>query len=149
MIPAFSPDGFLPPGLHSASLLEVETRFGGNAKRDGQLDLLRQVVNAAKSYSSIKRVLLWGSFVSIKVEPNDLDYSLVVGVEHRLVSILPEHERFLVPNAARLAYGVDPNYLLITDYDLERYSMRMDFIMTGRDLRHHGVVEISLRGETQ
>jgi len=135
MIPAFSPDGFLPLGLHSASLLEVEARFGGNATRGEQLDLLRQVVNAAKSYSSIKRVLLWGSFVSIEAEPNDLDYSLVVGVEHRLVSIRPEHERFLAPKAARLAYGVDPNYLLIADYDLERYLTSVAGLRVGSEAR--------------
>ena len=148
MIPAFQNDGLLPPGLHGASLREVRARFGGNARREEQLGLLRAVVEAALVYPSIKRVLIWGSFVSSKDEPNDLDYSLVVGVEHKLVTIAPEHERFLVPRAARVRYGVDVNYLVIEDYDLEHYAMLVDFVMTGRDTRHHGVVEVSLRGET-
>lgn len=147
MIPEFQSDGNLPPGLHAASLREIETRFGGNAARSRQLDLLREVVSASLVYPSIKRVLLWGSFVTSKAEPNDLDYSLVVSVFHKRVAIRAEHSPFLLPGLARLRYGVDPNHLLIEDYDLERYLMRVDFIVTGRDEKHHGIVEIALRGE--
>lgn len=148
MIPAFVPEGLLPPGLHAASLREIEARFGGSARRDEQLRLLREVVGAALFYASIKRVLLWGSFVSSKEEPGDLDYSFVVGVEHKQVALRSEDEPFLLPRLARLLYGVDPNHLVIADYDLERYTERVDFILTGRDRKHHGIVEINLRGET-
>ena len=85
-------------------------------------------MSAALHYPSIKRILLWGSFISSKSEPNDLDYSLIVGADHKRAMIRREHEPVLVPKMARLLYGVDPNYVVIEDYPLESYLMKMEFI---------------------
>ena len=147
MIPAFSPDGFLPFGLHGASLQKIEARFGGNARREGQLRLLREVVNAALVYPSVKRVLVWGSFVSNKAEPNDLNYSLVVGISHPPVQVQEEHRRFLVPRDARLFYNVDTSYLLVEDWQFEASVGLLEFFSTPRYNTRCGIIEISLRGE--
>jgi Family of unknown function (DUF6932) len=147
-LPELNTQGNLPPGVHAASLKEVQTRFGmGSEPRQLQSHLLELVVEAALSYRTIKRVLIWGSFVTAKVEPNDLDYSLVVSVEHSQTRIVTEHQRFVVPFAARQYYGTDAGYLLIRDYPFERYIERMDFI-GNRNRVPCGIVEISLRGET-
>jgi hypothetical protein len=103
-------------------------------------------VEAALLYSTIKRVLVWGSLVTAKAEPNDLDYSLVVSVDHSQARIAVEHERFLVPFAARRYYGTDAGYLLIRDYPLEAYVERMAFVCQS-DGRPRGIVEIGLHGE--
>ncbi len=148
MIPAFSPDGFLPFGLHGASLQEIEARFGGNARREGQLGLLREVVEAALVYPSIKRVLVWGSFVSSKEEPNDLDYSLVVGVSHQLVTIAPEHRLYLNPRQAMMRWGVDVGFLEILDYPLSTFLDRVELLARRRGTeQERGLLEISLWGE--
>lgn len=148
MIPAFVSEGLLPSGLHAASLREVEARYGGSARRDEQLRLLREVVGAALFYPSIKRVLLWGSFVSSKEEPNDLDYSLVVGINHPQVQVAKEHKRFLVPFEARTFYGADTSYFIVQDWKLETYIQLIDFFSLSRQNTRCGVVEISLRGES-
>jgi uncharacterized protein DUF6932 len=147
-VPDLEPAGCLPPGIHAASLAEVRARFGaGSAARQRQGELLRQVVEAAKDYPTIKRVLLWGSFVTAKPEPNDLDYSLVVSLTHHRTQISPQHRRFFIPSAARQYYGVDKSYLVIKDYPLDVYVDRVDFVCRDRAHRACGILEISIRGE--
>lgn len=148
-LPIFTPEGFLPEGIHAASLRETLERFGsGSEARDRQAELLRQIVESAKPYETIKRLLIWGSFVTTKREPNDLDYSIVVSVFHRETPIAPEHARFFIPVAARMYYGVDRNYLVIPDYPLEEYVERMDLLCHRRERRLGcGIVEIGLYRE--
>ena len=147
-LPALLPTGFLPPGIHAATLREVQERFGSaSGVRRRQTDLLRQIVDAAREYDNIKRILVWGSFVSNKLEPVDLDYSLIVSIEHGRTDVRRGHRRFLVPADARRHYGVDRSYLVIKDYPLDVSAERLDFICRTREQAPRGIVEISLRGE--
>jgi hypothetical protein len=147
-VPEFEPGGCLPPGIHAATLAEVRARFGvGSVARERQGELLRLVVEAAKEYPTIKRVLVWGSFITAKAEPNDLDYSLIVSVEHHRARIAKAQRRFLVTADARRYYGLDRNYLVIPDYPLDYYVEKLDFVCRSRERSPCGVAEISLRGE--
>jgi hypothetical protein len=146
-IPDFTPSGLLPPGIYAATLQEVRERYGqGSHARQQRSRLLQRVVEAAIVYRAIKRVLVWGSYVTTEPEPNDLDYSLIVSVEHDQAQLAAAHRRFVVPFAARRSYGVDAGYLVIRDYPLEAYIERLDFICQ-RSRVPCGIVEISLRGE--
>lgn len=147
-LPAFGADGLLPPGIHAAPLAEIRARFGvGSAAREREAELRGQIVEAGKAYPTIKRVLVRGSFASSKPEPNDLDYSVVVSVDHDEARVSSEHNRFFVPFDARLFYGVDRNYLVIKDYPLEEYVERMDFLCRARRGRARSILEINPRGE--
>ena len=49
MIPEFSDDGYLPPGIHSATLEEIAARFGLEPELRGvQMESLRWLVELAK-----------------------------------------------------------------------------------------------------
>jgi len=147
-IPDLEPEGFLPPGIHAASLSEVGVRFGAASTARQRLGgLLGQVVEAAKGYPTIKRVLVWGSFVTAKVEPNDLDYSVVVAVSHNRAPIARAHRRFFVAADARRYYGLDKAYLVIPDYPLDYYIEKLDFLCHARERVACAILEISLRGE--
>lgn len=147
-IPKFDSAGTLPPGIHAATLREVTERFGIDSDaRRRQIGLLREVVEAAKSYASIKRILVWGSFVTAKPEPGDLDYSIVVSVGHYRTDVLASHRRFFIPSLARRHYGADFAYLVIGDYPLEYYVDRLDFMCHEDTGRPCGIIEIGIRGE--
>lgn len=127
-LPDLDADGLLPPGIHAAAFAKIQARFGiGSPTRERQAELLRQIVEAAKAYPTIKCVLVWGSFTSSKPEPNDLDYSAAVSVGHPRTIIAPEHRRFIVPVEARQFYGVDKSYLVIPDYPLAQYTKNWIF----------------------
>ena len=49
--------------------------------------------SAATGVFAIKRVLVWGSYVTAKEEPNDLDYSIVVSIDHVDALIAAPHRR--------------------------------------------------------
>jgi hypothetical protein len=79
MIPGFNDDGQLPPGIHSATLEEIAARFGREPElRRVQMESLRWLVDLAKRVG-VQRVIVNGSFVTDKWEPNDIDCVLLRG----------------------------------------------------------------------
>src|SRR5438552_13186344 len=78
MIPPFDDSGVLPPGIHPASLDEIEARFGGQSElRRVQMDSVRWMLDLARRVR-VQRIILNGSFVSDIMEPNDVDCVLLV-----------------------------------------------------------------------
>lgn len=77
MIPEFKKDGNLPKGLHKATLQDVRGIFGtGSARRKLLIGNLENIIELAKSTGKLERVIVWGSFVSNKEFPQDLDFFL-------------------------------------------------------------------------
>jgi hypothetical protein len=72
MLPAFYDDRFLPDGEHLATWGEVVERFGGNARRKSFCDRLITFLQRAKRCGFL-RVYLFGSFISAKDDPGDVD----------------------------------------------------------------------------
>lgn len=146
-LPELNADGYLEEGIYLVELDKVLERFGtGSAVREQQGNLLRLVVESARKYPTIKRVLVWGSFVSAKPEPGDLDYSIVVDVRHRLVTIDPTDIRFFSPFEAHIRYGVDRGFLVVKDYPPEPYAEALLFFCQDRDGKRHGILEVNCYG---
>ena len=146
-LPELNADGYLVPGIYLARLPEVLERFGtGTPARERQSALLCLIIERARKYPTIKRVLIWGSFISAKPEPGDLDYSIVVDPRHRFATIEPEDKRFFVPFDARVHYGADPSYLVLYEYPLETYTELMFILCHDRRRRPRGIVEVSCHG---
>lgn len=77
MIPPFEDSGFLPPGVHPATLAEIEARFGhGSDLRRVQMESVRWMVGLAVR-AGVQRIVLNGSFVTDIMEPNDVDCVLL------------------------------------------------------------------------
>lgn len=81
MIPEFNDHGYLPAGIHSASLEEVNQRFGQETElRRVQMESLTWLVDLARR-AGARRLIVNGSFVTELAEPNDVDCVLLVGPE--------------------------------------------------------------------
>lgn len=79
MIPQFNDAGYLPAGVHPASLSEIDARFGGQSElRRVQMDSIRWLVAIAEN-AGVSRIVLNGSFVTDIIEPNDVDCVLLIG----------------------------------------------------------------------
>jgi hypothetical protein len=79
MIPGFDVEGFLPPGVHPATLDEIRARFGGPSEiRGAQMESIVWMMSLA-ARAGIQRIVLNGSFVTNNIEPNDVDCVLLVG----------------------------------------------------------------------
>jgi hypothetical protein len=79
MIPDFNDLGNLPAGIHPATLEEIATRFGQEPElRRVQLESLRWLIDLARRVG-VQRLVVNGSFVTDKWEPNDVDCVLLRG----------------------------------------------------------------------
>jgi hypothetical protein len=79
MIPPFDDFGWLPPGIHAATLAEIEDRFGRQSDvRRAEMESIRWMVDLALR-AGVQRIVLNGSFVTDIMEPNDADCVLLVG----------------------------------------------------------------------
>jgi hypothetical protein len=79
MIPEFNEHGYLPPGIHRATLAEIEERFGRSSEiRRIQMQSLHWLADLARR-AGIERLIVNGSFVTDVLEPNDVDCVLLMG----------------------------------------------------------------------
>jgi hypothetical protein len=77
MIPSFDDNGFLPAGIHPATLEEIEARFGMQSElRRVQMESVRWMAELAIR-AEAERIVLNGSFVTDIMEPNDVDCVLL------------------------------------------------------------------------
>lgn len=73
----------LPPGIHVATLAEIENRFGRQSElRRIQMESVCWMVDLAVR-AGVQRIISNGSFVTDIIEPNDVDCVLLVGAGSR------------------------------------------------------------------
>jgi hypothetical protein len=78
-LPSFTNEGELPLGVHRATLTEVLERFGqGSPQRRLVADRLQRIYQHAASTSQLARFVVFGSFVTAKPEPRDVDVVLLM-----------------------------------------------------------------------
>ena len=79
MIPPFDDNGYLPPGIHPATLDEIAARFGQESElRRAEMESVRWLIDLARQ-AGVVRLILDGSFVTDVLEPNDVDCTLLLG----------------------------------------------------------------------
>ena len=133
MIPAFDDNGYLPPGLHRATIEEVDTRFGSDSElRKVQMESLNWLLDLAHR-AGISRVVINGSFTTDAYEPNDVDCALLMGAD------FPAEKRAEAELLAGLPF-LEINLLDQTDFDL----LVNQFFATDRKAIPKGMVEIIL-----
>jgi hypothetical protein len=95
MIPEFNSEGDLPVGIHRATLDEVLSRFGGfSSGRRIVAVRLERVYRLAAGTGHLARFVVFGSFVTNKHEPNDVDVLLIMDEEFDL-SVVSGEARLL------------------------------------------------------
>ncbi len=79
MIPDFEEQGYLPPGVHGATVEEITERFGRESElRRVEMESLRWLIDLARR-AGVLRIIVDGSFVADVYEPNDVDCVLLIG----------------------------------------------------------------------
>lgn len=79
MLPELNRQGELPAGVHQAGWEEFRARFCGSSPRRVWLSgRLRTLLDLAGASGELHRVFVWGSFVTAKPAPRDLDLLLIM-----------------------------------------------------------------------
>lgn len=79
MLPSLDSRGLLPPGLHVATIGEIQAYFGTNAARLSLLgDFRRFIRERLASVAGDLELIVSGSYLSDKPIPSDIDCAIVV-----------------------------------------------------------------------
>jgi hypothetical protein len=133
MIPDFNDVGYLPPGVHVATLEEIAARFGRASEiRRAQMDSMRWLVELARKAGAV-RIILNGSFVTDAFEPNDVDCALLLSSDFPLD----------VAAAAELTEGLPFVDLHMTE--AKEFGIMVEHLYASdRDAIPKGVIEVVL-----
>ena len=145
ILPDFNAAGDLPAGIHRATLDQVVTRFGvGGGQRELVTHRLIHICEIARRSGHLQRLILFGSYVTDKPDPNDVDVILVMDDAFRLEEC-PTESRGLFDHAiAQARYGASIFWgrpgLLIGE-SLESFVAHWQL---KRDGSLRGIVEVEL-----
>jgi len=142
MLPALNSDGNLPEGVHLTTEDEVFARFATpSARRQWLGEQLRSLLALAKSTGQLIRVFLWGSFVTSKEVPNDLDVLLVMGTEFSVEAVPgPAHVVFDHVQA-RLHFQADVFWTKVS-IEPQVLHLWLDTYQAGKDFTRRGIIEV-------
>jgi hypothetical protein len=144
MIPTFAPNACLPPGIHRATFAEFEAIFSRFDRSDRRISIcrrIRQLFDEVRRLGFVKRMLVAGSFVTAKPEPNDFDCLLILDPEVRQRELRPFEYRVVSRGAARKAFGGDVIALTAGSSECDEY---LEFFAHNRNGDRIGLVEIEL-----
>jgi hypothetical protein len=131
MIPEFDDQGYLPPGIHAATLDELAERFGSESElRQVEMESIRWLVDLARRAGAL-RIVINGSYVTDVHEPNDVDCALLIGSDYPLAKAADEE----------LQDGLPFIQAVFLTQDAFEYHVAIIY-GTDRDLVPKGVVEI-------
>jgi hypothetical protein len=83
-LPELDRYGDLPVGVHQASLDEVIARFGhGTPQRQLVTKRLLRIYDLARGTGKLERFVIFGSYVTAKPNPNDVDIILIMRDDFR------------------------------------------------------------------
>jgi hypothetical protein len=142
MIPEFDLDGTLPKGIHTATESDFFDRFGASSARRRWLgDRFRELLALAKATGNLERVFVWGSFVTSKESPNDIDLLLVMGTDFEVEEV-PQRCRHAFEHAsARMTFQADV-FWAKSSIGEETLHLWLETYQRTRDFKRCGIIEV-------
>ena len=145
-LPAFNEDGDLPAGVHGATLSEVLERFGqGSIQRCAVADRLNRLYQLAASTGQLARFIVFGSFVTAKAGPNDIDIILLMEDTFDLASVTGEAALVFQHMDAHARFGASVFWTRRSGAIGGEQAM-IEYWQVRREGGQRGIVEILLEG---
>ena len=141
-LPALEADGDLPIGVHPATLSEVMQRFGEvNPKRRVVAARLQRVCRLAWSTAQVARLIVFGSFITAKSVPNDIDIFLLMENSFDVSQTSGEVSLVFDHTAAQSHFGASV-FWLRRMAALEGEDAAVEYWQIKRDGGFRGVVDV-------
>ena len=143
-IPEFNDDGNLPEGIHLADEVEFIQRFARNSARRKWLgERLQELFSLVKLTGKLERIFVWGSFVSTKESPNDIDLLFIMSSDFQIEDV-PERCRILFDHVrARVSFSADV-FWAKSSIGEDTLNIWLDTYQTTKDFNRRGIVEVRL-----
>lgn len=111
-LPPLGKDGDLPPGFYRATLREMLGRFGkGSRQRVALAQRLERIYRVSIGTGQLARFVVFGSFVSSKNEPADVDVFLLMENTFDMGQVTGEAQVLFDHAAAQAHFGASVFWL--------------------------------------
>lgn len=139
-------DGDLPTGIHTSTLREIAVAFGlSNRERTLLFQRLERIHRIASGTGHLARFVVFGSFVTSKPIPNDVDVFMVFDDTFD-ASLCDAEALLLLDHATADAHFGASVFWLRRPAAFGGEQATIEFWQTKRDGTRRGIVEI--RGES-
>ena len=144
VLPELTRDGELPPRVHCTDWQEFISRFGGSSPRRQWLsDRLRTLLELAATGGRLRRIFVWGSFVTSKPSPRDLDILLIMSDDFEVERVPARVQAPFDFTRAKLQFESDV-FWARASIGQEVLDLWLDTYQTSRSFRKRGIVELEL-----
>jgi len=142
VLPALTIEGDLPPGVYLVDWQEFHSRSGTLSPRRSWLSgRLRTLLDLAATTGKLRRVFIWGSFVTAKPAPRDLDILLVMDDDFEIESIAVPAQAVFDSVRAKLLFESDVFWARASIGD-EMLDLWLDTYQITRSFSKRGTVEV-------
>ena len=146
-IPPLDEHGLLPVGVHDCTIDELRARFGSFQHTDRRPQLIQKLQNLvaeARLGGFVRGLLVDGSFVTAKSDPNDIDLVIILPLTHDVgADLRPAQYALVSKKSVQRRYGFD--IVAVRENTLE-YDEAVAFFQQVRGQRalRKGLLRLSL-----
>jgi hypothetical protein len=144
-LPDLNEDADLPEGVHRATLDEVVARFRGRgAKRQSVTAWLLRIHQLAAATGKTQRFIVFGSYVTAKPAPNDVDIVLVMRDDFKLAGCDEQSRKLFDHRQAETEFGASIFWIrpaLLLNDTLDEF---IAYWQIKRDRTRRGIVEVEI-----
>jgi len=147
VLPEFDIDGDLPPGIHQATLDELEHRLGRFVVSDRRINLFtsfKQLMAMSKGSGIVDRLVVGGSFVTAEPEPNDIDVVIILSIDLDFEALTATQYTVIDRRALRRVLKTEALDIITVRNGTTRMDLVLEFFQSKRDNKQVGVVEVKL-----
>ena len=142
-LPEFDSVGDLPEGVYQATMDEIRARFGyGTPQRQAVTARLLRIYHLAAATGKLDRVIIFGSYITTKPDPNDVDVILVMHDDFEVHACDAATRRLFDHTQATEAFGASIFWLRPSMLFLETLEEFIEHWQIKRDLTRRGIVEV-------
>jgi predicted nucleotidyltransferase len=142
-LPIFNDEGDLPEGLHYATMEEVLGRFGvPTIRRRHVYERLVEIHRIAIATAHLDRFIVFGSFVTSKADPNDVDILLVMRDDFDLGACSNESRKLFNHSEAEAEFGASIFWIRPSMLVLDTLEDFVSHWQIKRNLGRRGIVEV-------
>ena len=142
-LPNFNNKGELPEGVHQATIDEVLSRFGtGTPQRQLVTTRLLRIYQLAKSTGKLERLVIFGSYVTTKFNPKDIDIVLIFYDDFDLTICDEETRNLLDHRKTEDEFGASVFWIRPAMLILETLDQFIAYWQIKRDGTRRGIIEV-------
>ena len=142
-LPNLNHEGELPEGIHSATIDEVIAQFGsGTEQRIIVTERLKRIYQLAKETGHLQQLLIFGSYITAKPEPNDIDVVIIFDDDFDIAACSDAVKKLLTYQQTENEFGASIFWIRPSLLFLETIDQFIAGWQVKRDGTRRGIIEV-------